>query len=75
MPTLREVRIRRLLSIRALAEAAGVATRTIVQTEAGRQSPRLVTMRRLADALGVAPEEVDEFRAAIERAVEGKAAA
>ena len=75
MPPLREVRIRRLLSIRALAAASGVATRTIVEAEAGRQAPRLATMRRLADALGVAPEEVDEFRAAIEQALEGKAAA
>ena len=57
MPPLREVRIRRLLSIRALAAASGVATRTIVEAEAGRQAPRLVTMRRLADALGVAPED------------------
>ena len=75
MTTLREARIRRLLSIRALAGRAGVVTRTVVEIEAGRQAPRFATMRRLADALGVAPEEIDEFRAAIEAALEDKDAA
>ena len=75
MPTLREVRLRRLLSQRELAKRAGVVQRTIVEAEAGRQVPRLATMRKLSEALGVAPEEVDEFRAAIEDAIEGKDAA
>ena len=75
MPTLREVRAQRVLTIRDLAQRAGVATRTIVEVEAGRVVPRFVTVRKLAAALGVEPAEVDEFRAAIERAVEGKAAA
>ena len=75
MPTLREVRIRRLLSIRELAKRAGVAQRTVVEAEAGRQVPRPATMRKLAEALGVDPLEVDEFRAAVEAAVGGKAAA
>ena len=75
MPTLREVRIRRLLSLRELARRAGVAQRTLVEAEAGRQVPRPATMRKLADTLGVDPMEIDEFRAAVEEAVEGKAAA
>ncbi len=75
MPTLREVRIRRFLSLRELAKRANVAQRTIVEAEAGRQVPRPATMRKLAEALGVDPIEVDEFRAAVEDAIEGKAAA
>ena len=69
MPTLREVRIRRLLSQRELAKRANVAHRTIVEAEAGRQVPHPKTMRKLAEALEVDPMEVDEFRAAIEAAV------
>ncbi len=75
MPPLRELRIRRLLSLRELAKRANVAQRTIVEAEAGRQAPRTTTMRKLAEALEVDPLEVDEFRAAIEDAVEGKEAA
>ena len=75
MPSLREVRIRRVLSVRELARLAGVAQRTVVEAEAGRQVPHPRTMRKLAGALGVEPTEIDEFRAAIEAGVEGKDAA
>ena len=75
MPTLRESRLRRFLSQRELARRAGVAPRTVVEAELGRQVPRLATMRKLAAALGIDPLEVDEFRAAVEAAVEEKAAA
>jgi transcriptional regulator with XRE-family HTH domain len=78
MPTLREVRIRRLLSLRELAKRANVAQRTIVEAEAGRQVPHPKTMRKLAEALDLDPMEVDEFRAAIEvalKAAEEKVAA
>ncbi len=51
MPTLQEVRKRRFLSIRELAAKANVATRTIVQIEAGRLTPRYSTMRKIAGAL------------------------
>jgi transcriptional regulator with XRE-family HTH domain len=71
MPPLRELRIRRLLSLRELATRADVALRTIVEAEAGRQVPQPKTMRKLAEALGVDPMEVDEFRAAIEAAIGG----
>ena len=73
MPPLREVRIRRLLSLRELAKRANVAQRTIVEAEAGRQVPQPRTMRKLAEALDMDPMEVDEFRAAIEVAVEAAA--
>jgi len=75
MPTLRELRIRRLFSLRALAKRADVAQRTIVEAEAGRRVPQLGTMRKIAAALEVDPLEVDEFRTAIEDAIEGKEAA
>ena len=75
MPTLREARIERLFSVRALAERAGVAPSTVYMTEAGKYTPRLGTIRRLAEALGVEPREITEFRAALEAALEGKEAA
>jgi transcriptional regulator with XRE-family HTH domain len=71
MPTLRETRLALALSQRDLATKAGVAPKTIVDLELGRQEPRLRTIRRLAEALGVAPAQVDEFR----QALEAKAAA
>ncbi len=69
MLTLRELRLRRVLSQRELAKRAGVVQRTIVEAEAGRQVPHPATMRKLAEALGVAVTDIDEFRRAIEHAV------
>ncbi len=68
MPSLREVRADRLLSMRELGRLAGVASSTIYLIETGRTTPRLSVVRRLAAALGVDPPEVDEFRHAIELA-------
>ena len=65
MPTLRAIRLSQALSQRDLAQKAGVAPKTIVDLELGRQEPRLRTIRRLAEALGVEPNDVDEFRRAI----------
>jgi transcriptional regulator with XRE-family HTH domain len=70
MPTLRELRADRLLSIRELAQQAGVMPSSIYLIEAGRVTPRLSTVRRLATALGVDPEAVTEFRQALEAAME-----
>ena len=76
MATLRECRRRKLMSIMDLAQAADVSTRTIVDLEHGRTVPRLLTMRKLSEQLGVSPEEIDEFRIAIEGdSLEGKLAA
>ena len=75
MPTLREVRVRRLLSMRQLAKEAKVAPTTVYLIEAGQRLPHFGTMRKLAAALEVEPSEVDEFRAAMEAALEGKDAA
>ena len=66
MPTLREIRLSQTLSQRDLALKAGVAPKTIVDLELGRQEPQLRTIRRLAEALGVEHRDVDEFQRAIE---------
>ncbi len=71
MPSVREARVARLLTIRALAQHAGVAPSTVYLTEAGRSKPHLSVMRRLAEALGVEPHEIDEFRRAIAAAAQG----
>ncbi len=68
MPCLRNLRVAHLLSIRELAEQAGVAPSTIALIEAGRSTPRGRVIRRLATALDVEPAAVDEFRQAMERA-------
>jgi transcriptional regulator with XRE-family HTH domain len=69
MPTLREIRLSQALSQRDLAQKAGVAPKTIVDLELGRQEPQLRTIRRVAEALGVEPRHIDEFRRAIEEKV------
>lgn len=66
MPTLREARLQQALSQRDLAQKAGVAPKTIVDLELGRQEPRLRTIRRLAEALEVEVQQIDEFRQALE---------
>ena len=70
MPSLRELRAARLLSIRELAHRAQVAPSTIYLIEAGRTTPRPRVIRQLAAVLGVEPTAVDEFRQAIERAAQ-----
>jgi transcriptional regulator with XRE-family HTH domain len=55
----KELRTARGMSIRKLAEEAGVSTETIYSLEHGRRDfiwPQ--TARKLADALGVSPEEL-----------------
>ena len=55
----KELRAARGLSIRKLAEEAGVSTETIYSLEHGRRDfiwPK--TARKLAEALGVSPEEL-----------------
>lgn len=65
MQSLRELRINALLSQTALANLAGVAPRTILATELGRQTPSLIIMRLISDALEVEPKDVTEFAAAM----------
>ena len=75
MLTLKEARARRLLTVRDLAERAGVAPSTVYLAETGRSVPRFAVIRKLCDALGVEPAEVVEFAAAIEGTAQGKEAA
>lgn len=53
MLRLREIRERRGLSLRDIAEASDVGLRTLVRLEAGEYDPRLSTLRKLAKALRV----------------------
>jgi transcriptional regulator with XRE-family HTH domain len=61
------LRRRKLLSLRDLAKKAGVTVVTLMDIENGRSRPRLMTIRKIAGALEVEPEQVQEFRDAIER--------
>jgi transcriptional regulator with XRE-family HTH domain len=60
--TLREERVRRLLTVRSLAERAGVAPTTVHLIETGRRRPQFLTIERLSRALAVDPTEITEFR-------------
>jgi len=55
---LRELRRRRVLSMRDLQERSGVSPNTIWRIESGRQGAHPRTIRKLAEALGVEPEEL-----------------
>jgi transcriptional regulator with XRE-family HTH domain len=55
---LRQLRVEKALSLRALGEITGVAFDTISKLENGRRPARLVTVRKLAEALGVEPKEL-----------------
>ena len=59
--TLRDARLRKLLSQRQLAERARVSQATIVKIERGDARPHPSTLRKLAEALGVEPEEFYEL--------------
>lgn len=64
--SLREARMRRCLSIRALATAAHVSPRTVLMLEHRRTCAQLTTMRKLAQVLGVSPLAIAEFTQAIQ---------
>lgn len=59
--TLKDWRIDRLYSIRGLATAAGISSKTVHDVELGNRTPTLQTMRKLCRALDVKPEDVTEF--------------
>jgi transcriptional regulator with XRE-family HTH domain len=56
--SLRDLRVERALSLRALGERSGVAYDTINKLELGRRPAHASTIRKLADALGVEPREL-----------------
>jgi XRE family transcriptional regulator, regulator of sulfur utilization len=55
---LRELRVQRALSLRALGERSGVSFATINNLENGNRPARLATIRKLAEALDVEPKEL-----------------
>ena len=55
---LKEVRTRRLLTQKELAEKADVSAATVVNIERNNQEPHFRTIRKLATALGVDPAEL-----------------
>jgi transcriptional regulator with XRE-family HTH domain len=55
---LRELRVEKALSLRALGERTGVAYDTINKLELGQRPARLSTIRKLAETLGVEPKEL-----------------
>jgi transcriptional regulator with XRE-family HTH domain len=55
---LRELRVERALTLRALGERSGVAYDTINKLELGRRPAHASTVRKLADSLGVEPREL-----------------
>ncbi len=75
VPTLREVRSDRLLTLRELADKAGIALSTLYMIESGRSSPSFRVIRAISAVLGVEPASVAEFAAAMAEAKAGKAAA
>lgn len=58
MTKLRELRRRRVLTLRELEEESGVSYNTIWRLENGHNDARPSTIRKLATALGVEPEEL-----------------
>lgn len=72
---LREVRERKVLSQRDLAERAKVDRTTIARLEAGEGDPHPRTIRRLAEALGVEPLELWTEEGDEKKLVAGAAAA
>ena len=55
---LRELRVQRALSLRALGARSGVSFATINNLENENRPARLVTIRKLAEALSVEPKEL-----------------
>ncbi len=68
MMRLREIRTRKLLTAGALAQKSGLSASAVFKIERGEHAPSLATIGKLAAFLEVNPEEVEEFKAAIEKA-------
>ncbi len=63
--TLKQARTARMLTVRGLAEKAGVSLAAVHEVETGKRRPRFGTIKRLSAALGVEPESIAEFRAVL----------
>ncbi|MGA9274684.1 MAG: helix-turn-helix transcriptional regulator, partial [Candidatus Cybelea sp.] len=70
---LRSLRAAALLSQEALAERAGLSTRTVSDIETGAaRSPRLVTVMLLAEALGLSPVDRSRLQDAARKPAGGR---
>jgi len=58
VPSLREMRLRRMLTQKDLAKRAEVSYQTVQAWEGGQSRPRPAAMRRLAEALEVTPDDL-----------------
>jgi transcriptional regulator with XRE-family HTH domain len=58
MATLKEMRLRRMLTQKELAERVGVTYQSIQGWESGNNMPRPAAMRRLCEVLQVDPDEL-----------------
>ena len=63
---LKELRARQLLTVRELAEQAGISPSTISVIEKGHGRPALSTIRKVSKLFNVDPLSVDEFKEAVE---------
>ncbi len=68
---MREARARKLLTAEGLAKKSGVSVATVHSLEQGKYVASLTTVRKLSQALEVNPEEIEEFKAAIDKAAQG----
>jgi DNA-binding XRE family transcriptional regulator len=66
MTALAVVRKQKLMTQRELATAAGVTIATVSYAESGKMRPKILTIRKICAVLGVQPEDVDEFRRALD---------
>jgi DNA-binding XRE family transcriptional regulator len=66
MTSLAVCRKQKLMTQRQLAAAAGVTVATVSHAETGLTHPKMVTIRKICKVLGVQPQDVDEFRKALE---------
>ncbi len=73
MPNLKEMRRRKLLTQKELAQALGTNYQTVQRWESGESTPRPAAMRRLCAVLGVTPDEL--LAAVDEAAARGEEAA
>ena len=64
--TMKEARAHRLLTVRKLAELAGVAPATVYHIEHGRTTASFRAIRDISAALDVDPLDIEEFAAVIE---------
>ncbi len=70
---LKEARANKFLTMAQLADMAGVSLYTIRNIEAGVSLPPLPVAVKIAKALEMEPAEIDEFKAARDKTIRGRA--